>query len=107
LDVLVREPHRAREVERKAALLRAELRALGLAAPGETAIVPIVAGSNEAALRLQEGLQAEGFDVRAIRPPTVPAGTARLRVTVRYPTSDDDLRRFARQVGRLLGQRAA
>ena len=107
LDVLAREPERRQEVERKAALLRAELQGLGIAAPGQTAIVPILAGSNEAALRLQDGLQAEGFDVRAIRPPTVPAGTARLRVSVRAPVPDDDLRRFARHVGRLLGQRAA
>jgi 8-amino-7-oxononanoate synthase len=107
IDILAREPGRRLEVERKAALLRAELRAHGIPAPGGSAIVPIVAGSNEAALRLQDGLQAEGFDVRAIRPPTVPVGTARLRVTVRYPTCDDDLRRFAREASRLLDERAA
>jgi 8-amino-7-oxononanoate synthase len=107
IEVLAREPVRRWEVERKAALLRAELRAQGVHVPGESAILPIVAGSNEAALRLQDGLQAKGFDVRAIRPPTVPAGTARLRVTVRYPTRDDDLRRFAREAARLLAERAA
>ncbi|HSD29751.1 MAG TPA: aminotransferase class I/II-fold pyridoxal phosphate-dependent enzyme, partial [Vicinamibacteria bacterium] len=79
----------------------------GVTAPGEAAIVPVIAGSNEAALRLEDGLRAEGFDVRAVRPPTVPAGTARLRVTVRSPTPDEELTRFARAVGRLLGQRAA
>jgi 8-amino-7-oxononanoate synthase len=63
--------------------------------------VPIIAGSNEAALALQSGLMAAGFDVRAIRPPSVAPGTARLRVTVRYPVADDDLRRFAREVARL------
>ena len=45
---------------------------------------------------------AAGFDVRAIRPPSVAPGTARLRVTVRYPVSDDDLHRFAGEVARLL-----
>ena len=107
LDVVHEEPQRRHAVHRKAALLRTELRAQGVAAPGEAAIVPVIAGSNDAAIRLQDGLQAEGFDVRAVRPPTVPAGTARLRVTVRWPTPDEELRRFAREVGRLLGQRAA
>jgi 8-amino-7-oxononanoate synthase len=107
LDVVREEPLRRHEVHRKAALLRAELRAQGVAAPGEAAIVPVVAGSNEAALRLEDGLRAEGFDVRAVRPPTVPAGTARLRVTVQSPTPDEDLTRFARAAGRLIGQRAA
>jgi 8-amino-7-oxononanoate synthase len=57
-------------------------------------IVPIIAGSNEAAMELQHALVADGFDVRAIRPPSVAPGTARLRVTVRYSVSDRDLLRF-------------
>jgi 8-amino-7-oxononanoate synthase len=64
-------------------------------------IVPIIAGANEAAIDLQSGLTALGFDVRAIRPPSVPPGTARLRATVRYPVSDGDLLRFASEVARL------
>ena len=57
-------------------------------------IVPIIVGANEAAIALQSGLAAAGFDVRAIRPPSVPPGTARLRVTVRYPVGDADLAAF-------------
>ena len=68
---------------------------------GESMIVPIVAGANEAAIELQSGLMAAGFDVRAIRPPSVPPGTARLRVTVRYPVADADLLRFASEAARL------
>ena len=102
LDLLDSEPERRREVHRKAALLRHALADHGIHAPGGCFIVPIIAGSNDAALTLQSGLIAAGFDVRAIRPPSVAPGTARLRVTVRYPVADADLQRFAAEVGRLV-----
>jgi 8-amino-7-oxononanoate synthase len=51
-----------------------------------------------------EALQADGFDVRAIRPPTVAPGTARLRVTVRAPVSDADLLHFAEELARLVSR---
>jgi 8-amino-7-oxononanoate synthase len=105
LDIVGREPDRRREVHRKSALLRHALGECGVCTSGTSPIVPIVAGSNEAALALQSQLMAAGFDVRAIRPPSVPPGTARLRVTVRYPTTDHHLRRFAAEVGRLTSLR--
>jgi 8-amino-7-oxononanoate synthase len=98
LDLVEREPERRREVHRKASLLRGALRDNGVQAGGESMIVPIIVGANEAAIALQSGLSAAGFDVRAIRPPSVPPGTARLRVTVRYPVPDADLVRFAFEV---------
>jgi 8-amino-7-oxononanoate synthase len=107
LDVVQREPVRRREVHRKSAALRQALGEQGVRAAGQSPIVPIIAGSNEAALALQSDLMAAGFDVRAIRPPSVAPGTARLRVTVRYPVSDADFRRFAVEVARLLNLRAA
>ena len=73
----------------------------GLTCGGESMIVPIVIGANDAATAVQAALTEAGFDVRAIRPPSVPAGTARLRVTVRYPVSDADLLRFAAAVASL------
>jgi 8-amino-7-oxononanoate synthase len=108
LDLLQREPERRAEVHRKSALLRDALSASNVRvprySPGDaiSPIVPIIAGSNGAAMALQSGLQAVGFDVRAIRPPSVAPGTARLRVTVRYPVSDRNLGRFAGEVGVLL-----
>jgi 8-amino-7-oxononanoate synthase len=104
LDLLEREPGRRVDVHRKSALVRQKLAELDIPTGGESPIVPIIVGSNEAALALQTGLCAAGFDVRAIRPPTVAPGTARLRVTVRYPISDDDLLRFADEVSRLRGR---
>ena len=47
-----------------------------------TAIQPIVIGGNEDALRVAEALYKKNIWVPAIRPPTVPAGTARLRITL-------------------------
>lgn len=102
LDVLAREPERRHEVHRKSALLREALRAHEVPAGGQSPIVPIIVGSNDAALALQSGLAGVGFDVRAIRPPSVAAGTARLRVTVRYPVADSDLQRFADDLARLI-----
>ncbi len=55
-------------------------RALGLAFQ-PSAIVPVLVGEDAAAVRKAEALQARGFDVRAVRPPTVPEGSARLRIT--------------------------
>jgi 8-amino-7-oxononanoate synthase len=107
LEVLAAEPHRPPEVHRKAALLRRALLARGVRTGGESAIVPIQVGEDAAAVALQDGLAAAGFDVRAVRPPTVPEGTARLRVTARYPVPDAELLRFADEVGRLLSARAA
>jgi 8-amino-7-oxononanoate synthase len=107
LDLVEREPARRAEVHRKSALLRqklAECEVEVYGAGGQSPIVPIIAGSNEAALALQAGVMEAGFDVRAIRPPTVAPGTARLRVTVRYPISDADLLRFADEVARKRGR---
>lgn len=50
--------------------------------PSDTAIQPLLVGAADAALNLSQGLRAAGFLVGAIRPPTVPAGTARLRITL-------------------------
>ena len=47
-----------------------------------TAIQPLIVGANEAALRLSAALEAQGLWVPAIHPPTVPVGTARLRITL-------------------------
>lgn len=107
LDLVECEPERRCEVHRKSMLLRAALAEADIHPGGDSPIVPIIVGSNEAALALQAGLIATGFDVRAIRPPSVAPGTARLRVTVRYPVADHDLRRFAGEVARLLKLRAA
>ena len=54
---------------------------LGMPASGSQ-VQPIIVGSDRAAMRLAAALQARGYDIRAIRPPTVPEGTARLRLAL-------------------------
>ena len=100
LDVLAAEPERRATLRARVRFLRERLVRAGLArAAGASQIVPIVVGANEAAVALAAGLQRRGFDVRAIRPPTVPAGTARLRIAVNAQLSEDDLERFAAALG--------
>jgi 8-amino-7-oxononanoate synthase len=60
-------------------------------ADSRTAIQPIVVGDNEAAVRLAQALWERGFWVPAIRPPTVPQGTARLRVSLSAAHSQEDV----------------
>jgi 8-amino-7-oxononanoate synthase len=63
-------------------------------AESRTAIQPLVVGSNDTALRLSALLEAQGLWVPAIRPPTVPAGTARLRITLSASHTEHDLLRL-------------
>ncbi|WP_407525641.1 aminotransferase class I/II-fold pyridoxal phosphate-dependent enzyme [Methylobacterium oryzisoli] len=76
LAVIAAEPERA---ARPLALARRFTARLGLP-EAESAVVPVQVGEAEAALALSRALEARGFLVVAIRPPTVPPGTARLRV---------------------------
>ena len=76
--------------------LRNELQGNGFDTAGsDSHLVPIVLGSNEAALAFASRLQARGFGIRAIRPPTVPRGTARLRVSLAAKLTQPILADFA------------
>ena len=70
-----------------------QLNESGVMTPSESQIIPIVIGSNEAALKLSEKLLAEGYYIPAIRPPTVPEGTSRLRISL---TADSLLKDFSK-----------
>jgi glycine C-acetyltransferase len=64
-----------------------------------TQIVPAVIGENSAALSAAEYLQREGFAVRAIRPPTVPLGTARLRFSLTQKIKTQELEQLVTALG--------
>jgi 8-amino-7-oxononanoate synthase len=84
-----------------AAKLREELRAAGWGiAKSESQIVPVILGENETAIRFTEELAREGFAVRAIRPPTVAPGTARLRLSLTSALTDDHIARLVQAMTR-------
>lgn len=62
--------------------------------PSCTAIQPLIVGEEQQALRLAEKLRQQGCWVTAIRPPTVPPGTARLRITLSAAHRPDDIQRL-------------
>jgi 8-amino-7-oxononanoate synthase len=62
--------------------------------PSDTAIQPVLIGDNQRALELSAGLRERGIWVAAIRPPTVPQGTARLRITLSAAHTDEDVERL-------------
>ena len=76
----------------RASRLRASLQDDGLnTLASASQIVPIVVGSNEVALRLSAELETRGVYVPAIRSPTVPLGTERLRISLNLAHSDDEI----------------
>jgi 8-amino-7-oxononanoate synthase len=91
LDLIEREPQMT---ARPLAKARAFTQAAGLP-EAQSAIVPVVIGAATAALRASALLEAEGFLVVAIRPPTVPEGTARLRLTFSAAHPDAEVARLA------------
>jgi 8-amino-7-oxononanoate synthase len=95
LAIVAEEPERRERLLVRAAYLRARLAAAGIdTGASRSQIIPIVIGENDRAVAVARAIQAEDFDVRAIRPPSVPAGTARLRVSVNAGLSEATLDRF-------------
>ncbi len=91
LDLIEREPELA---TRPLAKARAFTRLTNLP-EAQSAIVPVVMGEASAALEASRLLEDEGFLVVAIRPPTVPAGTARLRLAFSAAHPDTEIERLA------------
>ena len=73
-------------------------------APPQSPIVPVIVGDEAAALDASSALEEAGFLVTPIRPPTVPAGTSRLRITFTADHSDEQVEGLANALKRLLSQ---
>jgi len=95
------EPWRRERLHSLVRRWRAAAAALGLPlAPSDTPIQPLRVGDAARALELSEALMAAGFWVAAIRPPTVPAGSARLRITLTAAHQEADVDALAETLAR-------
>jgi len=81
LEIVAEEPDRRAKLSRLVSFAREEA-GLRNFATSPSQILPIVVGDNARAMKLAGAIQDRGFDVRGIRPPTVPEGTARLRISL-------------------------
>jgi 7-keto-8-aminopelargonate synthetase-like enzyme len=100
--VVREEPERRRQVLALAASLRALLLGLGFPqSTSSTQIVPVVIGAAAEAVELSRRLQDHGLLVPAIRPPSVPEGSSRLRITLTAGHTEEHLQRLAEALGAL------
>ncbi|HEX5895225.1 MAG TPA: 8-amino-7-oxononanoate synthase [Thermoleophilaceae bacterium] len=100
LELLREQPRRVEKLQRNAAVLREALAEEGLPVPESTTqILPVVVGDATEAVLASERALEKGIFAQAIRPPTVPAGSSRLRLTVMASHTKSELRDAARLLG--------
>jgi glycine C-acetyltransferase/8-amino-7-oxononanoate synthase len=100
LELLEERPRLVQRLQNNAAVLRSELKRQGFDVGGSTTqIVPFVVGDAGRTVKVCEAALEAGVFAQAIRPPTVPAGTSRLRLAVMASHREEELRAAARTLG--------
>ena len=89
-EYLLKQKQRLNETASNAHLLMQEY---GLKTVSTTHIIPIIIGSNSDTVKISEKLKAEGFYIPAIRPPTVPEGSSRLRISLTADSKTNDFKK--------------
>jgi 8-amino-7-oxononanoate synthase len=101
IGVMHTEPQRRTRVRQLAAQVREKLTAAGWEIPpGDSPIIPLIVGEESKALELSNKLAQEKLLVQAVRPPTVPRGTSRLRVTLSSEHSDEEVNFLIEQLAK-------
>ena len=106
INVIVDEPHRRVELLQRSRRFRDLLQQSNIAIRSHDVgpIVPILIGEPDRTVEAARELENRGFLVGAIRPPTVPEGTSRLRISLSYSHQEDDLVRLAKTLAEVLGK---
>jgi 8-amino-7-oxononanoate synthase len=97
LDIIQQEPWRRERLSTLSELLRVRLAEGGFRVPPTlvaTPIIPVILGDERATIDAAARLEAAGFLVAAIRPPTVPAGSSRLRISLHCNVTDEQVERL-------------
>ncbi|NWF36991.1 8-amino-7-oxononanoate synthase [Mariprofundus sp. KV] len=98
---LIQRGEQLQQLRENLALFKAQTEELGFMA-SDSPIQPLIVGSDEQALQLAAALRDTGFFVPAIRPPTVPEGTARLRFTITAAHSSEQIEQLTARLRELL-----
>ncbi len=94
LRILADEPERRDKLAGLVSFANREMETTIGMQPSSSQILPVLVGDNRRAVRIAERLRGEGFDVRPIRPPTVPEGTARLRISLTLNVDQETISRL-------------
>ena len=101
LEVLAQEPRVYQNLRSNTEYMHQALQSLGIPSSDETPIFPIIIGSNEDTLEASRLCEQEGIILSAIRPPTVPINTGRLRLTVTAAHTEEELDKVIQVLQRL------
>lgn len=92
VELVLKEPERRVRLHEIARRVRDGLSYLGFQVlPGETPIIPVILGDPERAVEFGQRLEVNGVFAPAVRPPSVPPGTSRIRLTVMATQTDEDI----------------
>jgi 8-amino-7-oxononanoate synthase len=104
IAILKDEPQRRETLAQLVACAGHQAKAGGLPISGSQ-ILPVILGDDEAVMQVASSLQDRGFDVRAVRPPTVPKGTARLRISITLNVSEAAIARLFDALASVMSRR--
>lgn len=101
LSILQSEPERVHKLHENINLLRAILNRKESGLQANSPIIPVIIGDEDRATKAADLLREQGYFVPAVRPPTVPPGTSRLRITLSSEHNTDDVHALGRAIGQL------
>jgi 8-amino-7-oxononanoate synthase len=102
LRILADEPERRQRLQRIIEYANEQMAMhLGIKGSGSQ-ILPVILGDSARTLSVARQMQADGFDIRAIRPPTVPANTARLRISITLNADEHSVSRMFKRLAEVM-----